>query len=528
MLIAIPRHQELYKLNLNQFVLSVLEKCNHLNHLKQLQAFLLTLGHGQTQFFAFKLVRFCILSLSNLAYARFIFDHLKAPNVYLYAAMITAYASQPDHRSALLLYRDMIRRGRSQPNHFVYPLVLKCCSEVSETHGVKAVHTHILKSGFGGHPVVQTALVDSYSRAGSDIGIARQLFDEIVDRNVVSWTAMISGYTRLGQMGNAILLFEEMPERDVPSWNAVIAGCTQNGLFTESISLFRRMIEESEKPNQVTVVCALSACGHLGMLHVGRLIHGYVYRNGLGPNSFIANALVDMYGKCGNLREAKRAFDKASERGLTLWNSMINCLALHGQSESAISVFEEMREFGGVVRPDGVTFVGLLNACTHAGLVEQGCRYFKLMTQEYEIEPQIEHYGCAIDLLGRAGCFEEVMKVIRSMKIEPDEVVWGSLLNGCRIHGHMELAEFAVRRLLEIDPNNASYGVMLANIYGGLGNWEEARKVRKILKEQGLTKTPGCSWIEIDSQVHQFYSADKSHLQTEEIYKILQLLLGFH
>ncbi|XP_042490347.1 pentatricopeptide repeat-containing protein At1g33350-like [Macadamia integrifolia] len=516
--------------NLNKYVLYLLDKCNHLNHLKQLQAFLLSLGHGQTPFYAFKLVRLCTLTIANLDYARFIFDHLHSPNIYLYTAMITAYTSKPDHRSALLLYRTMIRRGRSKPNHFIFPQVLKSSSVISETQGTKTIHTQILRSGFGGYPILKTALLDTYSRLCLDLVAARQLFDEMGERNVVSWTAMISGYARLGQIGNAILLFEDMPERDVPSWNAVIAGCTQNGLFTEAISLLRRMVVLAgwdKRPNQITVVCALSACGHLGMLQLGKWIHGYIYRNSLGPNSFVSNGLVDMYGKCGSLKEARKVFYETSERSLTSWNSMINSLALHGQSESAIAVFEEMIGCEGVVHPDGITFVGLLNACAHGGLVEQGCNYFTSMSQDYGIEPQIEHYGCLIDLLGRAGCFTEAMEVIRRMGIEPDEVVWGSLLNGCKIHGCMDLAKFSIQKLIDIDPHNAGY-VMLANIYGEAGNWEEMRKVKKMLQEKGVTKTPGCSWIEIDNQVHQFYSADKMHPGTEEIYRILESLVSLY
>ncbi|KAF5953397.1 hypothetical protein HYC85_006253 [Camellia sinensis] len=209
------------------------------------------------------------------------------------------------------------------------------------------------------------------------------------------------------------------------------------------------------------------------------------------------------------------------------WNSMINCFALHGEIGGAISVFEEMMLCKDDVKPDGVTFVGLLNACTHGGLVKEGRFYFDLMTRVYDIEPQIEHYGCLIDLLGRAGRFEEVMEVVRGMRMPPDEVVWGSLLNGCKIHGRIDLAEFAVKKLVEIDPNNGGYGAMLANIYVESGKWDEVRKVRKILKEQNAQKTPGCSWIEVDNQVRQFYSVDKTHPKTEEIYTILDCLVGF-
>ncbi|PSS13659.1 Pentatricopeptide repeat-containing protein [Actinidia chinensis var. chinensis] len=517
------------KPTLNHHVLAILERCNHINHLKQLQAFLIALGHGHTQFFAFKLVRFCTLALVNLPYARSIFDHLTSPNVFLYTAMVTAYSSRSDHKSALLLYRDMVRRKSPRPNHFIFPHVLKSCPEVLGSRGTELVHTQIVKSGFAQYPVVQTALLDSYSRFCSDLGTARKVFDEMSERNVVSWTAMVSGYARLGKMGSAVLMFEEMPERDVPAWNAVIAGCTQNGLFSESISLFRRMVtmEEDNRPNQVTVVCSLSACGHTGMLQLGRCIHGYIYRYGLGSDSFISNALVDMYGKCGNLKEARRVFDKTSKRSLTSWNSMINCFALHGQSEGAIRVFEEMMECVDDVIPDGVTFVGLLNACTHGGLVEQGQFYFESMIRDYRIEPQIEHYGCLIDLLGRAGRFEEAMGVVRGMRMPPDEVVWGSLLNGCKIHGRIDLAEFAVKKLVEIDPKNGGYGAMLANVYVESGKWDEVRTVRQMLKEQNAYKTPGCSWIEVDNRVNQFYSVDTTHPRTEEIYTILDCLLGF-
>lgn len=428
----------------------------------------------------------------------------------------------------------MLRWGRPRPNQFIYPHILKSSFEVLESRGTNLVHTQIVKTGFGRHPVVQTALVDFYSRFRHDIGTARLMFDEMAEKNVISWTAMISGYTRLGHIESAISLFENMPERDVPSWNSVIAGCTQNGLFSEAISLFKRMIfldQEGQsrdiRPNQITVVCVLSACGHSGMLQLGKWIHGYVYRNGLGPDSFTLNALVDMYGKCGNLKEARRVFDMTAHKGLTSWNSMINCYALHGQSRNAIGVFEEMMQCKNNVKPDEVTFVGLLNACTHEGLVEKGISLFDMMTDDFGISPQIEHYGCLVDLLGRAGQFDRALRIVKGMRIEPDEVIWGSLLNGCKIYGRTDLAEFAVEKLIEIDPNNGGSDSMLANIYGELGKWDEVRKARKMLKDRNAYKTPGCSWIEVNEQVYQFYSTDKTHPRTEEIYKILESLVGF-
>ena len=519
--------------HLHDYVLEKLGKCSDRNHLKQLQAFLITIGHSQTQLYAFKLVRFTAFALANLSYARSIFDHLHSPNVYLFAAMITAYTSQCHSHSAFDLYRNMIRWGTASPNHFVYPQVLKSCPEAT---ALRMVHTHIVKSGFGGNPIVQTALIDSYAKFSLDVATARQVFDEMPERNrnVVSWTAIIYGYIRLGDIENALLLFEKMPDRDVPSWNALIAGCTQNGFFQQAISLFKRMIYFSQerkdhiRPNHVTFASMLSACGHTGMLQLGKWIHGYAYRNGFLPDSFLSNALVDMYGKCGNLKEARRIFDMTSPKCLTSWNSMINCYALHGQSKSSISVFDEMIKCKDDVSPNDITFVGLFNACTHGGFAEEGIAYFDMMTKVYQIKPQIEHYGCLIDLLGRAGRFDEAMEVVRGMEMEPDEVIWGSLLNGCKIYRHTDLAKICVQKLMEIDPHNGGYASMLANIYGDLGEWDEVRKVRRMLKDQNAYKTPGCSWIEVHEQVFQFYSADTTHPRTEEINDILESLVRFY
>ncbi|CAJ1952475.1 unnamed protein product [Sphenostylis stenocarpa] len=510
---------------LKENVLETLRKCSDLNHLKQLQGYLTTLGHAHTHFYAFKLLRFCALTLSNLSYARLIFHHHPSPNTHLFTAIITAYAAHPaTHPSALILFRHMLRSQPPRPDNFIFPHALKACPDSRTTDSLFA---QIVKSGFLHYTVVQTALVDSYSRVSGGVQDAKKVFDEMSERNVVSFTAMVSGFARVGDVESAVSVFDEMPERDVPSWNALIAGCTQNGAFTQGIELLRRMVWECNRPNGVTVVCALSACGHTGMNQLGRWIHGYVYKNGFVFDSFVSNALVDMYGKCGNLGKARKVFEINPEKGLTSWNSMINCFALHGQSDCAIAIFEEMVRCGGCVRPDEVTFIGLLNACTHGGLVEQGYRYFEMMVREYGIEPRIEHYGCLIDLLGRAGRFDEAMEVVNGMNMEPDEVVWGSLLNGCKVHGRTDLAEFAAKKLVEIDPHNGGYGIMLANVYGDLGKWEEVRNMWRTLKEQKSYKVPGCSWIEVDDQVHQFYSLDKSNPKTEELYCVLESLVGF-
>ncbi|KAK2367250.1 pentatricopeptide repeat-containing protein [Trifolium repens] len=523
------------KPNLNELVSTILNKINHINHLKQLQSHLTTLGHSQTHFYAFKLFRCCSIKLSNLHYAERIFNHIHSPNIYLFTAIITAYSSQQNNHSLTFsIFKNMLN-SPIRPNHFIYPHVLKSSKE---RFLIGSVHAQIVKTGFLHYPVVETSLVDSYSKVLGGLRDAQKVFDEMSERNVVCFTALVSGYLRAGDVKCGLKVFDEMVERDVPAWNAVISGCTQNGFFSEGIRLFREMVFVAaageggfcmgNKPNQVTVVCVLSACGHTSMLQLGKWVHGYIYRHGLVVDSFVSNALVDMYGKCGNLELARKVFEMDRCKRLTSWNSMINCYALHGNCEGAIAIFEQMVECGSGVSPDEVTFVGLLSACTHGGLVKQGCRYFEMMVKKYGIEPQIVHYGCLIDLLGRAGQFDEAMDVVKGMNMEPDEVVWGSLLNGCKVHGRNDLAEFAAKKLVEIDPHNGGYSIMLANIYGELGKWDEMRNVWCKLKQQKSYKIPGCSWIEVDDKVHQFYSLDQSNPKTEELYNVLESLFGYH
>lgn len=438
--------------------------------------------------------------------------------------MITGYAQEshaPDCRVAFLLYTRMHRKG-IRPNHFTFPYVLKSSAVVSSLFDTKQTHSHVLKSGFHGYTVVQTAFIDAYAKCG-EIELARHVFDEMPERNVISWTAMVYGYTKYGRMGAAVQLFDKMPARDLPCWNAMIAGFAQNGMFGDAVSMFRRMVVEGYRPNETTVVCTLSACGHLGTLRIGEWIHGFVHKSGIGISCFVGNAMIDMYGKCGSLKEASSVFDCLTQRTVASWNSLVNGLALHGHSDEAIAVFREMLQTG--AKPDDITFVHVLNACVHGGMVNEGWELFLSINRDYGIKLQIQHYGCVVDLLGRAGRLKEAVESIKSMEMEPDEVVWGALLNGCRIHGNRWLADYSATQLLDLDSRNAAYLLLLANMYSESGWWEDVGKTRKMIQERGLLKTPGCSWIEIENIVHEFYSADKQHRQAAEICEALGSLL---
>ncbi|KAJ4733268.1 Pentatricopeptide repeat-containing protein [Rhynchospora pubera] len=427
-----------------------------------------------------------------------------------------------DSFSVLQLFVEMLRRGDAKPNEFVYPLVLRACSEESDLNLFKSVHGHAIKSLFGEFGILQSSLLDGYVRLG-DVKTARELFDGMPERNIVCWTALVSGYARVGKVGNAIALFNQMPERDVPSWNAIISGCAHNGFNSEAVTFFQKMVESGARPNKTTIFCTLSACGHMGMLRLGKQMHGLWL---IEPILALIHMLSMHWWTCtenaGALQRHIGFLRTYQIRVYLLGNSLINCFALQGHSEIAVSTFDRMQESG--VVPDEITFVGLLNACTHGGFVNQGLSYFYNMTLEYGIEPSIEHYGCVIDLLSRAGRFIEAIDIINNMKIKPDEVIWGSILNGCRIYREKDLAEIATKKLLELDPNNADYTVILANMCSESGLWDEMRTVRKVMRDTESKKLPGCSWVEVNKRTWQFYSGDRAHPESDEIYRILDNL----
>ncbi|XP_058067950.1 pentatricopeptide repeat-containing protein At2g35030, mitochondrial-like [Magnolia sinica] len=395
-----------------------------------------------------------------------------------------------------------------------------------------------------------TAMVAGLSQNGR-IDEARNLFDQMPERNVVSWNAMIAGYAQNLRLDEAFYLFERMPERDLPSWNAMITGFIQNGdlrrarkLFNEmqernvvtwtslitgyvqdgqseeAMKIFSRMLNDGIKPNQGTFVSVLSACSSLAGLGEGKQIHQIINKTIFQFNTFVESALISMYAKCGEISIAREMFDRSNQKDLISWNGMIAAYAHHGYGREAICLFDEMRENG--FKPDDVTYVGVLSACSHSGLVDEGMEYFNELMRNPSIEVREDHYACLVDLCGRAGRLEEAVEFIGRLKNKPSACVWGALLGGCSVHGNVRIGKHAAKQLLEVEPTNTGTYLLLSNIYASAGRWKEAAKVRLKMKDQGLKKQPGCSWIEVGNRVHVFVVGDKSHGQAKEIYYLLQ------
>ncbi|XP_057861159.2 uncharacterized protein LOC131069670 [Cryptomeria japonica] len=446
-----------------------------------------------------------------------VFDKMPQRNNLTWNAMIRGYARDGPYNEAIQLYYQMQQEGVT-PDNYTFPVVLKACASLLALEEGKEIHHQIRRIGLESDIYVAAALIDMYAKCGS-LDDARQVFDKMPTRDVVSWNVLISGYLKSGRIQVARHLFDKIPERNVISWTTMIAGYVQNGLFHEALILFDQMQETDMKPNRVTLVSVLPACAHLAALQKGKEIHDYATRSGLQADASVVTALINMYAKCGRINVARGLFDKMPRKDAIAWNAMIAGYGMHGLGEEADVLFVQMQQAR--VKPDDVTFIGVLSACSHAGLVEKGSKYFNCMSQEYCLEPKLEHYACMVDLLSRAGHLNEARDLIESMPFEPSPSVLGAFLGGCRIHGNIRLGEHVAERLLEIEPNNIGNYVLLSNIYAEAGRWDDVTKMRIMLKERGLKKSPGCSWIELSKKVHAFIGGDRSHAQSEEIYKLL-------
>ncbi|KAK8967147.1 Pentatricopeptide repeat-containing protein [Platanthera guangdongensis] len=329
---------------------------------------------------------------------------------------------------------------------------------------------------------------------------------------------MIAGHMKNGDFNQALELFHRMPTRDLISWTAIINGCVKNGLSEEALDHFRQMQAERVDPDYVTAVAVAGACSNLGALSHGTWLHRFALKRGLLQNARLENSLIDMYSKCGRVSIAQQVFERMPIRTLVSWNSMIAGFAFNGFSDEALLLFYKMQKTK--FKPDGVSFTAALTSCSHAGMVDEGLRLFRVMQTDFRVVPRIEHYGCLVDLLGRAGLLEEAVSLVESMPMKPNEVLLGSLMAACCVHGDVELAERLMDLLLQVEPETDSNYVLLSNIYAAMGRWEGVGRVRGLMKGIGVKKKPGFSAVEIDGGVHQFVAGDGS----DEIYALLGLL----
>lgn len=463
-------------------------------------------------------------SYGDLYSAMTVFDKINYPTVILCNSIIRACARYGYSERAIGIYSRMHSLGL-KGDHFTFPNVLKSCADLSSVWMGKCVHGQSLRIGFEFDMYVGTSLIDMYVKCG-DSTDARKLFDKMTVRDISSWNALIAGYMKGGEIYVAEDLFRAMPCRNIVSWTAMISGYTQNGLADQALCVFEEMLKKDSdvKPNSVTIMSVLPACAHSAALERGRRIHDFASRIGLESNVCIQAALVAMYAKCGSLADACSCFDRIpqSQRTLVSWNTMITAYASHGRGMECLWTFEDMIRAG--IQPDTITFTGLFSGCSHSGLVDVGLKYFNCMNTVYSVKPRVEHYACIVDLLGRAGRLVEAKELIDRMPFQAGPSIWGALLAACRSHHNLEIGEIAAKMLFVLEPENSGNYVLLSNLYAEAGLWKEVDNLRALLKCQGMKKSPGCSWVEINGKAHLFIGGDTSHPQAKEIYMLLEML----
>ncbi|XP_057464516.1 pentatricopeptide repeat-containing protein At1g11290, chloroplastic-like [Actinidia eriantha] len=383
----------------------------------------------------------------------------------------------------------MMEKGL-RPDKYAFPMALKSCAALSDLPAGRLIHQHSVCCGCGNDLYIDAALVDMYAKCG-EVEAARQVFDKMSVRDLVCWTSMVSGYAH-------------------------------NGCNSEALEFFDLMRCSGVKPNRVGILSVLLACGNLGALRRGQWFHDYVIKTGFRSDILIATAIVDMYAKCGNLDLARALFNETTGKDVVCWSAMIGNYGIHGHGRRAIDLFHRMLKEA--VRPNHVTFTCVLSACSHSGLIEEGNKYFRLMREEFGIEPKLSNYSCMVDLLGRSGQLSEAEKLIQTMPVEPDVSILGSLLGACRVHGNIDLAEKIADRIFQLDPFHAGYHVLLSNIYAAKSRWVEVEKIRKIMARRGTNKIEGFSLIEHNILIHKFGAGDKFHPQSEKIYSLLEEL----
>ncbi|KAJ8900310.1 hypothetical protein K2173_024950 [Erythroxylum novogranatense] len=523
-------------------------------------------------------------ALDVVRYARQVFDmRPHRDDAFLCNAMIKAHVGMRQIAESLNLYGHLRRDTGFIPNHFTFTTLAKSCGLSMTIREGLEIHNHVLKMGFYLNLYVSTALLDMYVKC-ENLGLARKLFEEMSERSLVSWTALIVGYMRSGHMGDAVALFDQMPEKDCAvynamidgyvkagdmneayrlfskmpsrnviswtslingycsngdvssarslfdampeknlfSWNAIIGGHCQNKQPNEALKLFREMqLTSSFEPDEVTIVSILPAIADLGALELGRWVHKYVCSKKLDRTTNVCTALVDMYAKCGEVSKARKIFDEMARKEIITWNALINGLAINGRANEALEVFFEMQREG--IKPNDVTMLAVLSACNHGGLVDEGKKWLKEM-DEFGLEPKIEHFGCLVDLLGRAGYLEEAEKLIKAMPYEANGVILSSFLFACGYFKDVKRAEKVLKQILSVEPENDGNYTMLRNLYAKEEQWRNVEEVKVLMRTKGAKKETGSSAIEIDNSVSEFLSGGRAHPQWDAIHSMVEFL----
>ncbi|GAB4841160.1 hypothetical protein Ancab_021905 [Ancistrocladus abbreviatus] len=444
-------------------IIQHLDSCTTRSQIYQIQAQLIVQNLHVDTHIASHFINAC-QSQNILDSALSLFTRLPKPHIFTCNTLLRAFSHSHSFRNSLSLYSHMHKRSVS-PNNYTFPFILKSLSDKRELTLGQSVQTQIVKLGHLNDIYVQNSILNLYGSCG-ELGFCRKVFDEMPQRDVVSWTILIAGYRVVGKFDEALVAFMQM------GYAGVV-------------------------PNQVTMVNALAACASFGALEMGIWIHDSIRRNGWELDVILGTALIDMYGKCGKIEEGLRVFESMNEKNAFTWNAVIKGLTLADSGKEVLSWFSQMESAG--YKPDEVTLIAVLNACSHKGLVQMGREIFgALVDGKYGFSPGVKHYACMVDLLARAGCLRDAFNLMEEMPFRPTKSMWGALLAGGRAHKDLEFSEFAAWKLVELEPENSAHYVVLSNMYADMGRWSDVSKVRDLMKERGLKKDLALSSVEYE------------------------------
>ncbi|XP_044470236.1 pentatricopeptide repeat-containing protein At4g39530-like [Mangifera indica] len=577
----------------DKYVLSsVISACSMLEFVsggKQIHAYVLRRGTEMDVSVVNVLIDF-YTKCGRVKIARRLFDEMVVKNVISWTTMIAGYMQNSFDMEAMKLFSEMTRSGW-KPDNFACTSVLTSCGSLVALEQGRQVHAYSIKTNLEFDNFVKNGLIDMYAKCDS-LSDARGVFNLMDDHNVVSYNAMIEGYSKQEKLSEALdlfhemrlsvvppslltfvsilglsaalstlalsrqihgliikygvsfdlftgsslidvyskcscikearMIFEEMNEKDIVVWNAMLFGYTQQSENEEALKLYLELQLSRQRRNEFTFAALITAASNLASLQHGQQFHSHLIKLGLEFDPFVTNALIDMYAKCGSFAEAHKTFSSTIWKDVACWNSMISTYAHHGEAKEALLLFEEMMKYG--LKPNYVTFVGVLSACSHAGLVDEGLCHFESMAG-FGIVPGTEHYACVVSLLGRAGKLNQAVEFIEKMPIEPAAAVWRSLLSACRTSGNVELGKYAAGMAISIDPTDSGSYTLLSNIFADKGMWADAKRVRERMDSDGVMKEPGRSWIGLNNEVHAFIARDKTHCEADQMYSVLDNLI---
>ncbi|XP_021908143.1 pentatricopeptide repeat-containing protein At3g51320 isoform X2 [Carica papaya] len=502
--------------------LHLLNKCQNLRQLLQIQAHLIATGLFRNPSYAIRILKRSSL-VADIDYTISIFQSVD--KLYCVNTIIKAYSISSVPQQGLVFYFEMLRNGFI-PDSYTFVSLFGSCVKMGCIESGKKCHGQAIKNGVDQVLPVQNSLIHMYG-CGGMVELAHKLFIEMSKRDVASWNSIVDGYARNGNLNAAHDLFDSMPERNIVSWNVMISAYLKGGNPGCALKLFREMVKTGLSGNHRTMACVLTACGRSARLKEGRSVHANITRTLLNSGIILDTTLIDMYSKCQKVVLAQRLFDKMAYKNQICWNAMILGHCIHGNPEDGLNLFADMVEqmrlrVAEGISPDVFTFIGVLCACARAGLLTEGRKYFSEMIDVFRIKPNFGHFWCMANLYTGAGLFQEAEEILRNMAGDDEDTVsessmWANILSSCRFQGDVSLGEKIAKSLIDVEPENFSYYRLLLNVYAVAGRWEDVARVKEMMKEKRFGRMPGCGLVDLKEIVHDFTTG---HTWQEKMEKV--------